>query len=201
VGFVGSATYGILPNVLKSFRAAYPEVNLSLIPMNNAQLHRSLIRREIDIAIARPALEDAEITTRKLGEEPLVLAAPDTLDLPRGTVDLRQLTGEAFVLYPEYPRPSFADFVLNTCAALGIEMQRRVFTMDFQTAIALVSVGEGVAIVPQSVGAVQRTGVRFHDIANPLARTGVSVNHRLDEQGAHVRNFVVIAQKVARKTF
>jgi DNA-binding transcriptional LysR family regulator len=73
--------------------------------------------------------------------------------------------------------------------------------MDFQTAIALVSVGEGVAIVPQSVGSVQRTGVRFHDIANPLAHTGVSVNHRLDEQGVHVRNFVAIAQKVARKTF
>lgn len=169
--------------------------------MNNAQLHRSLIRREIDIAIARPALDDAEITTRKLGDEPLVLAAPDTLDLPKGAVDLRQLSGETFVLYPEFPRPSFAEFVLNTCAGLGIEMTRRVFTMDFQTAIALVSVGEGVAIVPQAVGSVQRTGVRFHEITNPLAQTGVSVNHRLDEQGVHVRNFAAIAQKVARKTF
>lgn len=201
IGFVGSATYGILPTILKSFRAAYPDVNMSLIPMNNAQLHRSLIRREIDIAFARPALDDAEITTRKLGEEPLVLAVPDTLDLPKGPVDLRQLAGEVFVLYPEFPRPSFADVVLNSCAGLGIELKRRMFTMDFQTAIALVSVGEGVAVVPQSVGTVQRTGVRFHEITNPLAKTGVSVNHRLDEQGVHVRNFVAIAQKVARKTF
>ena len=200
IGFVGSATYGILPTVLKSFRAAYPDVSLSLIPMNNAQLQRSLIRREIDLAIARPTLEDAEITTRKLGDEPLVLAAPDTLTLAKGPVDLRQVVGEAFVLYPEFPRPSFADFVLNACAGLGVELKRRVFTMDFQTAIALVSVGEGLAIVPQSVGSVQRTGVRFHDIANPLARTGISVNHRLDEQGVHVRNFVTIAQQVARKT-
>jgi DNA-binding transcriptional LysR family regulator len=201
VGFVGSATYGILPTILKSFRASYPDVNLSLIPMNNAQLHRSLIRREIDIAFARPALNDAEITTRKLGEEPLVLAVPDTLDLPKGPVDLRTLAAETFVLYPEFPRPSFADFILNSCAALGIDLKRRVFTMDFQTAIALVSVGEGVAVVPQSVGSVQRTGVRFHDIANALDKTGVSVNHRLDEQGVHVRTFVAIAQKVARKTF
>lgn len=201
IGFVGSATYGLMPNILKSFRASYPQVSLSLIPMNNAQLHRSLIRREIDIAFARPALDDAEITTRKLGDEPLVLAVPDTLDLPKGAVDLRNLAGETFVLYPEFPRPSFADFILNSCAALGIELKRRVFTMDFQTAIALVSVGEGVAVVPQSVGSVQRTGVRFHDIVNPLAKTGVSVNHRLDEQGVHVRNFVAIAQKVARKTF
>lgn len=65
VGFVGSATYEVLPTVLESFRVAYPEVNLSLIPMNNAQLHRSPIRREIDIAIARPALDDAEHSDRQ----------------------------------------------------------------------------------------------------------------------------------------
>jgi LysR family transcriptional regulator, benzoate and cis,cis-muconate-responsive activator of ben and cat genes len=201
IGFVGSATYGLLPNILKSFRASYPEVNLSLTPMNNAELHRCLIRREIDIAIARPALDDAEIITRKLGEEPMVLAAPDTLALPPGPVDLTRLKSERFVLYPESPRPSFADFVLKACADLGIDVERRVFTMDYQTAIALVSVGEGVAVVPASVGSVQRNGVRFHDIANLVAKTGISVNHRIDEQGIHVKNFEAIAQKVARRLF
>lgn len=200
IGFVGSATYGLMPNILKSFRASYPQVSLSLIPMNNAQLHRSLIRREIDIAIARPALQDAEIITRKLGEEPFVLAAPDTLDLS-GAVDLRGLREERFILYPEYPRPSFADVVLQACAEIGVEIEHRIFTMDFQTAIALVSVGEGVAVVPAYVGSVQRNGVRYHDIAHFRATTGISVNHRIDEQGIHVKNFAAIAQKVARKVF
>lgn len=199
IGFVGSATYGLLPNILKSFRASYPEVNLSLMPMNNAQLHRCLIRREIDIAIARPLLNDAEIMTRTLGDEPLVLAVPDTFLLPSGPIDLFMLRGERFVLYPEFPRPSFADFVLQACADLGFEVDARVFTMDFQTAIALVSVGEGMAVVPASVGAAQRNGVRYHEIANWVAKTGISVNHRIDEQGIHVKNFEAIAQKVARK--
>ena len=201
IGFVGSATYGLMPNILKSFRASFPQVNLSLIPMNNAQLHRSLIRREIDIAIARPALQDAEIITRKLGDEPLVLAAPDTLDLPSGAVDLRSVKAERFVLYPEFPRPSFADFIIGACEDLGFVIEKRIFTMDFQTAIALVSVGEGVAIVPASVGSVQRNGVRYHEISNLSAKTGISINHRIDEQGIHVKNFSAIAQKVARKMF
>lgn len=201
IGFVGSATYGLMPNILKSFRASYPQVSLSLIPMNNAQLHRSLIRREIDVAIARPALDDAEIITRKLGEEPLVLAVPDTLDVPSGAVDLRSLRSERFILYPEYPRPSFADVVLQACADIGVEVENRIFTMDFQTAIALVSVGEGVAVVPASVGSVQRNGVRYHEIAHFTATTGISINHRIDEQGIHVKNFAAIAQKVARKVF
>lgn len=199
IGFVGSATYGTLPGILKAFRTTYPEVNLYLTPMNNAQLHRTLIRREIDIAIARPALRDSEIVTRKLADEPLVLAAPDTLELPQGPVELSQLQDEAFILYPESPRPSFADVVIEACKSVGMEVRRRVFTMDLQTAIALVSVGEGVALVPAPVGAVQRNGVRFHQIARLTAHTGISVNHRIDEQGVHVRNFATLAQKVARK--
>jgi DNA-binding transcriptional LysR family regulator len=199
IGFVGSATYGMLPNILKSFRAAYPEVSLSLIPMNNAQLQRALIRREIDIAIARPSLEDTEIISRRLADEPLVLAAPDTLQLPSGAVELPRLGDETFILYPEYPRPSFADVAIRACESLGMDVRRRIFTMDFQTAIALVSVGEGVALVPASVGAVQRNGVRYREIADLVARTGISVNHRIDEQGIHVRNFATLARKVARK--
>lgn len=199
VGFVGSATYGMLPTILKSFRSSYPEVNLSLAPMNNAQLQRSLIRRDIDIAIARPALNDSEIVTRKLVDEPLVLAAPDALITSPGPVSLPDLDQPTYILYPEYPRPSFADVVVSACESVGADTRRRVFTMDFQTAIALVSVGEGVALVPASVGTVQRNGVRYHEIAGLKVRTGISVNHRIDEQGIHVHNFVTLAQKVARK--
>lgn len=199
IGFVGSATYGMLPTILKSFRASWPEVNLSLVPMNNAQLQRSLIRRDIDIAIARPALNDSEIVTRKLIDEPLVLAAPDALITMPGPVSLPDLGQPSYILYPEYPRPSFADVVIAACESVGADTSRRVFTMDFQTAIALVSVGEGVALVPASVGTAQRNGVRYHEIAGLTVRTGISVNHRIDEQGIHVHNFVTLAQKVARK--
>lgn len=201
IGFVGSSTFGMLPNIIKSFRANYPEVNLSLIPMNNAQLHRALVSREIDVAFARPALKDSEFVTRKLGEEALVLALPDTVDTGNRTVvNLNDLAAENFVLYPEYPRPSFADFVLNSCAEQGFEIASRVFTMDLQTALSLVAIGEGVCIVPASVASGTRNGLRFCKIEQPLAQTELSVNYRLDEQGIHVRNFVQLAQSVARKT-
>lgn len=171
IAFVGSATYGVLPGILHRFRAAFPEVSLSLLPMNNAGLLRMLIRREIDIAIARPALTDPEIVSRSLGREPLDLVAPVAEALHDGPADLRLLADRSFVLYPETPRPSFADTVLDACAAAGIAVTRRIFTMDFQTAIALVSVGEGLCIVPASVGRVQRPGVVFRDIATPMPPT------------------------------
>ncbi|NKX44611.1 LysR family transcriptional regulator [Roseicyclus persicicus] len=200
IGFVGSATFGILPNIIKSFRANYPEVNLSLIPMNNAQLHRALVSRELDVAFARPALQDAEFVTRELQEEKLILALPDVVDTGGRTVArLERLQTHNLILYPEYPRPSYADFVLNACEAAGFEVPLRVWCMDLQTALSLVSVGEGVCIVPESVANAPRKGMKFLKIEPEIARTTLSVNYRLDEQGVHVQNFVKLAQKVARK--
>ncbi len=200
IGFVGSTTYGVIPNVLKSYRRHYPEVALGLFPMNNAGLRSALIRREIDIAIARPKLVDPEITSRQLVEEPLVAALPDTHRLAdAGRIALSDLEKETLILYPEKPRPSFADHVLDLFRVEDLEPESRIFTMDFQTAISLVSVEVGGAIVPASVGAAQRQGVRYVSISNPNATTAVSVNTRIDDQSVHVKHFVDIAVRVSRR--
>ena len=118
---------------------------------------------------------------------------------PGTNCDLALLTGENLILYPEFPRPNYADFVLEKCKARGLEFVRRVFSQDVQTALSLVAIGERFCIVPESVRSAQRTGVRFLDISPPLGITELSVNYRIDEQGVHVHNFVKIAQSVARK--
>lgn len=200
IGFVGSSTFGILPNIIKSYRANYPKVNLSLIPMNNAQLHRALVSRELDLAFARPALDDSEFLTKELMEEKLILALPDIVDTGgRSIAKLERLQTHNLILYPEYPRPSYADFVLKAVEAAGFTAPLRIWCMDLQTALSLVAVGEGVCIVPESVANAPRKGMKFLRIEPEIARTAVSVNYRLDEQGVHVHNFVRLAQKVARK--
>ena len=159
IGFVGSSTYGIVPNIFKSYRRHCPGVTLGLFPMNNAGLRSALIKREIDVAIARPSLIDAEISSRMLLEEKLVLAVPDSHPFAGETsVPLCQLHDETVILYPEKPRPSFADHALKLIQDDGAEPCARVFAMDFQTAISLVSVEVGIAIVPSSVGSAQRQG-------------------------------------------
>lgn len=200
IGFVGSSTFGILPNIVKSFRLNHPDVTLTLTPMNNAQLYRRLVGREIDVAFARPALKDAEFRTLQLGAEPLVAAIPDTVATASpGQITPEELQEQSFILYPEFPRPSYADLVLDSCAAHGIEVRKRLFTMDLQTALSLVAIGEGVCIVPASVGSAARNGVRFNRITPEIGQTSLSLNYRLDEQGPHVQAFTRIAQSVARK--
>lgn len=200
IGFVGSATFGILPNIIRSYRANYPDVNLSLMPMNNAELHRALVSRELDLAFARPTLKDPEFLSKRLIEEKLILALPDIVDTgSRTAAKLERLMTHHLILYPERPRPSYADMVLKAVEDAGFTAPLRIWCMDLQTALSLVSVGEGVCIVPESVANAPRKGMKFLKIDPEIARTELSVSYRLDEQGVHVKNFVSIAQKVARK--
>lgn len=201
IGFVGSATFGILPNIIRSYRANYPEVNLNLIPMNNADLHRALVSRELDVAFARPTLKDSEFLSKHLMEEKLILALPDIVDTGTRTVaKLERLLTHNLILYPERPRPSYADMVLKAVKDAGFEAPMRIWCMDLQTALSLVAVGEGVCVVPESVANAPRKGMKFLNIEPEIARTELSLNYRLDEQGVHVKNFVSLAQKVAKKS-
>ncbi|MBL1421260.1 MAG: LysR family transcriptional regulator [Alphaproteobacteria bacterium] len=200
IAFVGSATHGLFPSLIKSFRANYPKVNLVLLSMNNAEMLRSLAVRSIDIAISRPEIENDEIHNKFFFKEDLVLAIPDSITIKSGKRLLfSEMKDETFILYPEFPRPSFADFILSICAEAGFEPKNRAYTMDYQTAISLVAVGEGISLVPASVASSKRTGVRFVEYIGPNPGTGLSISYRRDNQDPIILNFANLAQKLARK--
>jgi DNA-binding transcriptional LysR family regulator len=199
IAFIGSASHGVLPGLIREFRAAYPDVGLALSTMNNAELKRALIGRHIDVAIARPGLKDDEIRCMRLHEEPLILAVPQESPLAAADeIRLRELRSETFVLYPRRPRPSFADYILDICQKEGFLPHSQVLAQDYQSAISLVSVGVGISLVPQSVSLSQRHGVVYRPYAGFNPGTAISLNVRLDNQAIHVRNFWDVGSKFAR---
>lgn len=201
ISFVGSATHGVLPNLIKSYRSHYPDVDLALSAMNNADLKRALVQREIDIAVARPLLEDDELRREHLHHEPLILALPDNSEFNRSKpISLNELRDETFILYPRLPRPSFADWVLKACQDEGLEPSSTVMAQDYQTAISLVSVGVGLSIVPESVSATQRAGVCYRPFVGKNPGTSLSVHARRDNRALHVVNFLKIVRRYAQKS-
>lgn len=196
IAFVGTATYGLLPNIIRAYRTANPEIELALSAMNNAELKRALIQREIDIAVARPSIEDPELKSESLGREPLILALPDTF--PEGEHALSDLKTETFVLYPRRPRPSFADFIIDVCKRDGFIPASQIMAQDYLTAISLVSVGVGISLVPFSVSQNHRPGVIYRTYRGNNPGTELSLNYRRDNRSPHVFGFVSLARKMAR---
>lgn len=200
IAFIGSASHGVLPELIREFRNLYPDIELALSAMNNAELKTALIERQIDVAFARPALEDDEIRCFPIHEEPLILAVPEESDLARqDRIALADLKRETFVLYPRRPRPSFADHIIEICKKEGFIPASEVLAQDYQTAVSLVSVGVGISVVPRSVSQSDRHGVVFRVYEGFNPGTAISFAVRGDNQGVHTRNFQTLAQKFARR--
>ncbi|SEO16056.1 LysR substrate binding domain-containing protein [Gemmobacter aquatilis] len=99
IAFVGSASHGVLPTLIKSYRSFYPNVELALSAMNNAELSHALIARDIDVAVARPALNDDEFRRELLCREKLILALPDNSHLascPRSALPIWPIRSLSF---------------------------------------------------------------------------------------------------------
>lgn len=190
IGFVGSATYSLLPNILNKFRSNHPDVELVLHAMNTAELRVALVERSIDVAFARPKIDDPEVVNERVLDEPLIIALPQDHPLAgQETIALAELAGSPFVLYPRQPRPSFADTILRLCLEAGFSPQVAQETMELQTALGLIAVGAGVSLVPASVEESQRHGIAYRRIAGDGPRTSLSLAYRRDNKAATLNLF------------
>ncbi len=198
VGVGGPSTYSLLLQMVRSFRATYPKVDLSIIPMTTSQLHLALVRRTVDIGITLSSLQDPALKTRKLMEEALIAAVPQSLRLPATEgANISDLQGLRLIFFPESAKESYLQFVTNQYVKLGIDFGPPLLTLDLEASMCLVAAGMGICVLPQSMSTAQRDGVDFVHI-NPPISVSTFISHRLDEQSLQIQNFVKIAQLTIR---
>src|SRR6185295_6330076 len=69
----------------------------------------------------------------------------------RGPLTLKQIVDVPLILYPNAPRPSYADQVLSFYRKRGLEPKVGFEVRELQTALGLVAAGLGISLVPLSV--------------------------------------------------
>jgi LysR family transcriptional regulator, benzoate and cis,cis-muconate-responsive activator of ben and cat genes len=123
IGFVGSTLYGYLPEVVRRYRAARPGMELSLVELTTMEQIAALKEGRIDVGFGRVQFDDSAIERTVLRNEKLSAALPRTHALAARTGRLRldELAGDALVVYPKAPRPSYADQVLALFRERGLK--------------------------------------------------------------------------------
>ncbi len=163
LGFVASTLYDILPQLIRRFRTTHPEVGLSLHEMTTLEQIRALKEGKIDVGFGRIRHEDVHIRRIILREEPLMaaLAADHPLARSEG-LTLRALQAETLIVYPQAPRPSFADQVLATFRDRALAPKKIMEVRELQVALGLVAAGEGIALVPHCLHSLKRPDVVYN---------------------------------------
>ncbi|AKJ28412.1 LysR family transcriptional regulator [Caldimonas brevitalea] len=165
LGFVSSVGYGPLPGWLKSFREAYPGVQLALKEATLDVQLAAFAAGEIDAGFvlhAAGAAPPPGFESLRVLHERLALAVPSDHPLAAGTTpDLRAALDEPLVIFPRPITPSLYDALLSLYSAHQAVPQIAQEAIQMQTIVNLVSAGMGVAWVPESVTRLQRPGVVY----------------------------------------
>jgi DNA-binding transcriptional LysR family regulator len=196
VGFVGSATYDVLPASLKLFRQRSPGVEVTLSEMTTAEQVQALHEKRIHIGFLRPPVRAGGLVLETIIREPVMVALPRGHRLARRTsISLRALAGEEFILYPREPRPSWIDYVTGLCREAGFEPHIAQETMEIQTSLSLVAGGVGVTVVPGAVSKMPRRGVVCRRLSRPSPNTELLAAYRQDERSPVLRDFLNVARE------
>ncbi|MEJ7930476.1 LysR family transcriptional regulator [Ramlibacter sp. AN1015] len=206
IGFVGGATFRILPRVIPEFRRRYPGVELELTEATTLEVLRRVRSGEVDGGILRhPVLGRAEqLLTAVLELDPLVAVVPRGHHLQRrGSLRLKQLATESFVQYSHIHAPSMSALVSLACESAGFSPRVSQEAVQIQTIVSLVESGLGVALVPESCSELIGRGATFIPIRDHREQLTVGLAFVRSGHSSNklVQNFLdVIAGTVAAES-
>jgi DNA-binding transcriptional LysR family regulator len=196
IGFVSSAAYNILPDILRTFRTAVPAVSLELHELTTDEQLRWLQAGKIDVGFLRLPVEEDIFAFEIVFQESLIVALPETHPLAnQSSVSLRALSNQPFILFPRLLAPGLYDLIISLCQQADFSPKVTQEAIQMQTIVSLVAGGMGVAIVPESLQNLQRTGVVYKSLQEPTPQVAIVMIWRRNDTSPTVQKFLEIVRQ------
>ncbi len=149
LGFVGTATHQLMPQLLKQITAQLPEVEVRVSREKlTPDLERLLSTRQLDAAVLRPPVSSPDIALESFGVDDFMLAVHPGHPLydHEGTIPFTDLVEHPIIAFKE---GSAAEQIIRHAAhQAGFELTVAHHAPETSTVLALVSAGLGIALVP-----------------------------------------------------
>lgn len=197
LGFAGSTVFHpAVATTMQQFRHAYERVAVGCEESNSVALLDKVGGRQIDAALVRMPLHCRDLVVEMLVDEDMLAVLPAGHRLSRRRrVDLADLAGDPFIIFPRAIGPNLYDSIIGACHAAGFAPSISMESPQISSAANLVSAGFGVAVVPSSMRQVQVEGVSYHELQGKPLASGIALIHRPREKSPAVLNFVRIVRQ------
>lgn len=166
VGFVGSSLYRGVPQALASFQARHPNVRVDMLELNSAEQLQELQQARLDLGLVHSVMLPDGLSSQLLMKEPFMACLPEDHALARhDQIDLADLQGERLILFLSQVSPLYHQRIYQMCQAHGFSPEIRHEVRHWLSVLSLVSLGQGVAIVPAALERVGMPRIAFRPIA------------------------------------
>jgi DNA-binding transcriptional LysR family regulator len=195
IGFISTAGSEIVPNIIRQFREANPEVEFSLRNILTTDQIQMLAAGSLDIGFLRlPIGEHPELEVVGVHREPFVLVVPLSHKLAkRKRVRLREVSGQDFVMYERTYAPGFHDLIFGVLRDAGVVPHICQTAGEMPTLISLVDSGIGISILPASAVKHSAAAVVACEIADTIPMSEIAIAVNKGNRAAIVGNFRSLA--------
>ncbi|MBS44279.1 MAG: LysR family transcriptional regulator [Nocardioides sp.] len=190
VGFVGTATYDVLPRLVRRVRADLPDLRLDVRgELLGPALLDEVASGSLDLAVLRPGPSTpAGLVVEPLRSEALVAVLPAQHPLAGADgVRLADLAVDPLVTQPGGRRSTMQPRVLDVYREAGVVPREVLEVSETGTLVAFVAAGLGVGLVPASVRALRHDGVAYVPLDDPRTEVPLALVRRDDAGPAALR--------------
>lgn len=196
LGFTVIAFYGVLPRVVRLFRARFPQVKVELTEMNSPLVENALQAGTIDLGVLHPPLETIGLTTRDLPPDRLMLALPEGHALSEHTVvPLAALAGQPMLVAPRAVGPAFYDRLITAFQTTGLLPNIVQEATPMTTLAGLVAAGVGLGFVTEGIARSGRAGVVFRRVEPGLPALPLAAAWRDAALSTTARRFLDVVEE------
>ena len=148
IGFVASAMYSFLPELVGKFNKAFPGLSFEFLELASGEQGKALLSGKIDLGFVRSWIVEDGLRFVPIVEESLSVIYARSLcgfSVPAGLADFRNLP---FVAFSGACAPGMAEYANLVCARDGFVPKTVYSAGQFDSVLQLVSSGLGWAIIP-----------------------------------------------------
>lgn len=191
IAYPGSISSSFLPELLKTFTAAMPDIKIELVEPTDATNEKLLLDYHIDVAFSRDMVRHPALSSKKLYSEPVCLVVPENHWLTEDTFqDLRSLEDECFILSGLHHSTFFASLLRKIFSTYGFEPKTNIETDFGGLILNLVANGLGISILPYSFQFATSNKVRFIKLPE---KVDLYINWRNKDENAAIKNIIAHA--------
>jgi|SRR5271166_209866 len=200
IGCVGSATYSVLPRLVRALREQLPHVDVSVRGemLAPAQLE-ALLGGDIDIALLRPPVEHPDIRCEHVRRDRLIAALPTDHPLTgRDRLHIGDLRGEDFIAHAGRGRSVMSAVLSAACAGAGFDPHVRHEVSETSTLLTLVAAGLGVAVVPAPTADLGIPGVSYRPLEPSSLGVDLVAAHLADSASPAIQRGLGVLRSILR---
>jgi DNA-binding transcriptional LysR family regulator len=192
IGFVGSASFLFLPELVRSYKTQYPSVKLKLQDLSPSDQEIALDQGSIDVGFTRAltAERNKTLLSRTLYHDPMLAVMPVSRKVTTKRVRIADLANERFVLFHREGARGLYDTIVGMCNDAGFSPRVEYEADRVQTVLSLVEAEEGVSIVPASVKKLWSNGVRFYRLQPDEVRVELVAAWKKERPSVALRSFL-----------